>query len=161
RVAAWITEQRARELFAASGLDFQAMKQAALSRDFHPVPLGAHVNFRIDNTWREVDSRNVLGRLVGSDPKLKSQYVIYSAHWDHFGWNPSLPGGKPQQIFHGALDNASGVAALLELARAFKALPVPPKRSILFIATTGEERGLLGARYYAHHPFYPLRDTVA
>ena len=160
-VAAWITEQRARELFTACGLDFETMKKAAVSRDFHPVPLGAHVQFHIDNTWHDVDSHNVVGRLVGSDPQLKHQYVIYTAHWDHFGWNPKLPGSKHEQIFHGARDNASGVAALLELARAYKALPEAPKRSILFIATTGEERGLLGARYYAHHPLYPLRDTVA
>jgi Zn-dependent M28 family amino/carboxypeptidase len=160
-VAAWITEQRARELFAACGLDFRAMKKAAVSRDFHPVALGARAHFRIDNTWQDVDSHNVLGRLLGSDPQLKNQYVIYTAHWDHFGWNRALPGGKHEQIFHGARDNGSGVAALLELARVYKALPNPPKRSILFIATTGEERGLLGARYYAHHPFYPLRDTVA
>jgi Zn-dependent M28 family amino/carboxypeptidase len=160
-VAAWITEQRARELFAACGLDFQAMKKAAVSRDFHPVSLGARVHFRVDNTWQDVDSHNVLGRLLGSDPQLKNQYVIYTAHWDHFGWNLNLPGGKHEQIFHGARDNGSGVAALLELARAYKALPDRPKRSILFIATTGEERGLLGARYYAHHPSYPLRATVA
>jgi Zn-dependent M28 family amino/carboxypeptidase len=160
-VAAWATEQRARELFEAAGLDFQAMKRAAVSRDFRPVALGARVHFVLDNSWHDVESHNVLARLVGSDPRLKHQYVIYSAHWDHFGWNPKLPGGKHQQIFHGARDNGSGVAGLLELARAYKALPEPPKRSILFIATTGEERGLLGARYYARHPLYPLRDTVA
>ncbi len=160
-VAAWVTEQRARELFAACGLEFQAMKKAAVSRDFHPVSLGARVHFQVDNTWQDVDSHNVLGRLVGSDAKLRNQYVIYTAHWDHFGWNRKLPGSKHEQIFHGARDNGSGIAALLELARAYKALPDPPKRSILFIATTGEERGLLGARFYAHHPVFPLQDTLA
>lgn len=160
-VAAWITEQRARELFAACGLDFQAMKQAAVSREFRPVALPARVHFRVDNSWQDVESRNVLARLVGSDRQLRDQYVIYTAHWDHFGWNPKLPGSKHEQIFHGARDNGSGVAALLELARAYKALRLAPKRSMLFIATTAEERGLLGARYYAHYPLYPLRDTVA
>jgi len=160
-VAAWITAERAKQLFAASGLDFQALKKAAVSRDFHPVRLPARIDFEIANSWRDIQSHNVVGRVAGSDPRLKSEYLIYSAHWDHFGWDPKLPGDKHAQIFHGARDNGSGVAALLELARAFKALPHPPKRSILFIATTGEERGLLGARYYAHHPFYPLRDTVA
>jgi Zn-dependent M28 family amino/carboxypeptidase len=160
-VAAWITRKKAEELFAACGLDFEAMKKAAVLRDFHPVPLDARVHFTLDNRWEDIESHNVLGRVVGSDPKLKSQFVIYSAHWDHFGWNRSLPGDKHAQIFHGARDNASGVAALLELARAYRALPRAPKRSILFIATTAEERGLLGARYYARHPLYPLRDTVA
>ncbi|HTW36971.1 MAG TPA: M28 family peptidase [Steroidobacteraceae bacterium] len=160
-VAGWITHERAQELFAACGLDFEQMKKAAVSREFRPVPLKARMHFTIDNTWEDIESHNVVGRVEGSDPKLRSQYVIYTAHWDHFGWDPKLPGGKHEQIYHGARDNASGVAALLELARAYEALPRSPKRSILFIATTGEERGLLGARYYARHPLYPLRDTAA
>jgi Zn-dependent M28 family amino/carboxypeptidase len=159
-VAAWITAERAQELFAACGLDFQALKLRAVSRDFRPVALGARVHFSVDNSWKDIESHNVLGRVEGSDPQLKHQYVIYTAHWDHFGWDPKLPGSKHEQIFHGARDNGSGVAALLELARAYEALPRPPRRSILFIATTGEERGLLGARYYARHPLYRLRDTV-
>ncbi len=160
-VAAWITLRRAQELFAACGLDFEAMKKRAVSREFRPVALGARAHFSVANTWRDIESHNVLGRVEGSDPTLKGEYVIYTAHWDHFGWDPKLPGGKHEQIFHGARDNGSGVAALLELARAYRALPRATKRSILFIATTGEERGLLGARYYARHPLYPLRDTVA
>jgi Zn-dependent M28 family amino/carboxypeptidase len=160
-VAAWITAERATQLFAACGLDFQAMKKAAVSSDFHPVQLPAHIDFDVENSWRDIESHNVVGRVEGSDPQLKGQYIIYSAHWDHFGWDPKLPGDKHDQIFHGARDNGSGVSALLELARAYKALPQPPKRSVLFIATTGEERGLLGARYYARHPLYSLRNTVA
>ncbi len=160
-VASWITLEKAKELFADAGLDFEALKKAAVSRDFRPVVMNARAHFTIDNHWRDIESHNVVGRLPGSDPKLKSQYLIYSAHWDHFGWDRRLPGSKHDQIYHGAHDNASGVAALLELARAFKTLPRAPKRSILFIATTGEERGLLGARYYALHPLYPLRDTAA
>jgi Zn-dependent M28 family amino/carboxypeptidase len=160
-VPAWITVDRAKELFAAAGLDFAALKRAALRQDFKPVDLHATVDFAVKNDWREVPSYNVVGRIPGSDPKLKDQYVIYSAHWDHFGWDRSLPGSKHDQVFHGAVDNASGVAALLELAKAYAALPQPPRRSILFIATTAEERGLLGAQYYAAHPLYPLRDTLA
>jgi Zn-dependent M28 family amino/carboxypeptidase len=160
-IASWIHLDRAHELFRAAGQDFDALKKSALSRDFHPVPLKARVSFEIDNSFRDVGSRNVVGLLPGSDPKLKDEYVVYSAHWDHFGWDPKLPGTKHEQVFHGAHDNASGTAGLIELARAFKALPVAPKRSILFVATTAEERGLLGARYYAQHPLYPLAKTVA
>jgi Zn-dependent M28 family amino/carboxypeptidase len=160
-IASWITLEKAKELFADAGLDFEALKKAAVSPSFRPVVLNANVQFSVENRWRDIESHNVVGTLAGTDPKLKDQYVIYSAHWDHFGWNPKLPGSKHDQIFHGAHDNASGVAALLELAHAFKALPQPPRRSVLFIATTGEERGLLGALYYATHPLHPLRDTVA
>ncbi len=160
-VASWITLEKAQELFADAGLDFEAMKKAAVSRSFRPVLMPARIHFSIDDRWRDIESHNVVGTLVGADPQLKNQYVIYSAHWDHFGWNRKLPGSKHDQIFHGALDNGSGVAALLELARAFKALPHPPRRSVLFLATTGEERGLLGALYYATHPLHPLRNTVA
>jgi Zn-dependent M28 family amino/carboxypeptidase len=160
-VASWITLEKAKELFADAGLDFEAMKKAAVSPSFRPVVMNAHVHFSVKNRWRDIESHNVVGTLAGGDPQLRDQYLIYSAHWDHFGWNAKLPGSKHEQIFHGAHDNASGVAALLELARAFKALPQPPRRSVLFVATTGEERGLLGALYYATHPLHPLRDTVA
>lgn len=160
-VAGWMTLDRAKELFAKNGLDFDTLKQQALGRDFRPVALRARVSFDIDNSWRELESHNVVARLPGSDPARAAETVIYSAHWDHFGWKPELPGTKTQQIFHGALDNASGTAALLSLAEAFKALPQAPARSVLFVATTGEERGLLGARWYAQHPLYPLRTTVA
>jgi Zn-dependent M28 family amino/carboxypeptidase len=160
-IASWIHLDRALELFKAAGQDFDALKKAALSRDFHPVPLKATVSYEIDNSLRDINSRNVVGLLPGSDPKLKDEYLVYSAHWDHFGWDPKLHGTKHEQVFHGAHDNASGTAGLIELARAFKALPVAPSRSILFVATTAEERGLLGARYYAQHPLYPLAKTLA
>src|SRR5205807_4003272 len=106
-------------------------------------------------TLREVASRNGVAKIDGTDPKLRDEYVIYSAHWDHLGRDPKREG---DQIYHGAADNASGCAALLELARAFAA--VKPKRTVLFLATTAEEKGLLGARYYVTHPLYPLRKTV-
>lgn len=159
-VPAWIQLDRAKELMAAAGYDFDKLKLAARSKDFRPVSLGGSASIHIDSTRRELNTHNVVAMVEGSDPVLKHEYVIYTAHWDHFGIDEKLPGTRSKQIFHGALDNASGVAALLELAKAYKALPVPPKRSILFIATTLEERGLLGARYYGLHPLYPLEKTL-
>jgi Zn-dependent M28 family amino/carboxypeptidase len=161
KVAAWMTLGQAKALFTAAGLNFATLKQAALSRDFKPVELGASVSFTIDHRWRDITSHNVIAKLPGSDPLLKHQYVLYTAHWDHFGWDPALPGDKHRQVYHGARDNASGTASLLVLARAFKALPHAPKRTILFMATTGEESGLLGAGYYGRNPLYPLRATLA
>jgi Zn-dependent M28 family amino/carboxypeptidase len=159
-VPAWIQLDRAKELMAAGGHDFDKLKLAARSKDFRPVSLGGSASIHIASTARDLNTHNVVGMVEGSDPVLKHEYVIYSAHWDHFGIDEKLPGPKAKQVFHGALDNASGTAALVELAKAYKALPVPPKRSILFIATTLEERGLLGARYYAAHPLYPLEKTL-
>lgn len=157
-VEGWLTEEKTRELFDAAGRDFDALKQAAATRDFRPVVLGARASFRIDNTVREFQSRNVVARLPGNDPVIRDQWVVYTAHWDHLGRDTTRQG---DQIFNGAMDNASGTAGLLELARAFKALPEPPARSILFLAVTAEEKGLLGARYYAANPLYPLRNTLA
>ena len=157
-VESWITTDRAKELFTASGQDFDALKKAAVMKDFKPVTLNAKANFDVKNTLREIDSNNVVAKLEGSDPNLKNEYVIYSAHWDHLGRDPKLAG---DQIFNGALDNASGTAALLEIAEAFTKLATPPKRSILFLAVTAEEKGLLGAKYYATNPLYPLNKTAA
>lgn len=157
-VEGWITKERAQKLVAAGGYDFEALKRAAVSRDFKPVSLGSRASFSVRHTLREVSSHNVIGKLEGSDRALKDQYVIFNAHWDHLGRNPQLNG---DQIYNGALDNASGVAGVLELAAAFKRLSPPPKRSILFMSVTAEEKGLLGAKYYAEHPLHPLNRTVA
>ena len=157
-VESWITTDRAKELFTAGGQDFDALKKAAVSKDFKPVALNAKANIEIKNTLREINSNNVAGKVEGSDPNLKNEYVIYSAHWDHLGRDPKLQG---DQIFNGALDNASGVASLLEIAKAFTKLATPPKRSILFLAVTAEEKGLLGSKYYATNPLYPLNKTLA
>lgn len=157
-VQSWITADKAHELFAAAGYDFDALKKAALSRDFKPVPLKAKASFTIKNRIREVQSRNVIAKLEGSDPALKDQYVIYTAHWDHFGRDPSLSG---DQIFNGAADNASGTAGLLAIASAYTKLATPPKRSVLFLSVTAEEQGLLGSQRYATHPLYPLAKTLA
>ncbi len=156
----WLTLDAARKVFAADGKDYDALKAAAARRDFKPVTFGAKASFAVDNVLRNVASRNVVGLLPGSDPKLRDEYVIYSAHWDHLGRNPKLAG---DQIYNGAADNAAGVAVLLELAQAYVALPASerPKRSILFLSVTAEEKGLLGSRYYAMDPLYPLTKTLA
>ena len=157
-VESWMDIDRAKELFTSAGQDFDALKKTAVSKDFKPVALNAKATFNVKTTLREVQSQNVVAKLEGSDPKLKDEYVVYSAHWDHLGRNDKLQG---DQIYNGALDNASGVAQLLELAEAFTKLPTPPKRSILFLAVTAEEKGLLGAKFYATHPLYPLNRTLA
>jgi Zn-dependent M28 family amino/carboxypeptidase len=160
-VPGWIHLDRAKDMLAAAGHDFDALKQAALRKDFKPVALNGTASFQVENQARSVQSHNVVAKIEGSDPKLKHEYIVYTAHWDHFGIDEKLPGPRSRQIYHGALDNASGTSALLELAKAYKALPKAPKRSILFVATTAEERGLLGAKYYAKHPLYPLDKTLA
>jgi Zn-dependent M28 family amino/carboxypeptidase len=157
-IEGWLTLDMAKRLFQAMGQDFDTLKQQAIRKDFRPVSLRAKASFTVKNTIREVKSKNVIGKLEGSDPKLKDEYVIYTAHWDHLGRDETL---KDDQIFNGAIDNASGVASILEIARAFTALPTPPKRSILFLAVTAEEKGLLGAKYYATNPLYPLEKTLA
>lgn len=157
-VESWITVDRAKQFFTAAGQDFEALKKAALSKDFKPVPLNAKANFTIKTALREVASTNVIAKLEGSNEKLKDEYLIYTAHWDHMGRDSKLQG---DQIFNGAHDNASGTAGLLELAEAFAKLNPAPKRSILFLAVTAEEKGLLGARYYAENPLYPRERTLA
>jgi Zn-dependent M28 family amino/carboxypeptidase len=157
-IRSWITLDTARKLFAAAGKNYDELKKAALSKDFKPVSLGAKASFALQNKITHFKSHNVVGKIEGSDPQKKDEYVIYSAHWDHLGRDPKLKG---DQIYNGALDNASGVASILEIAQAFTKLPQPPPRSILFMATTAEEAGLLGAKYYAEHPLYPLDHTLA
>jgi Zn-dependent M28 family amino/carboxypeptidase len=157
----WLTLDAARRLFSTAGADYAALKAAAARRDFKPVPLNARLSCTIDQTTRQVNSRNVVGKLDGSDPQRRNEYVVYSAHWDHLGVNPKVPG--PDKIYNGASDNATGCAIVLELAQAFAALPPAerPKRSQLFLFVTAEEKGLLGSRYYAEHPLYPLTKTLA
>ena len=154
----WITLDVAKKLFADSGQDFSALKETAVTKDFRPVVLEAKANIDIKQQVRSFKSHNVIGKLEGGDAKLNGEYVIYTAHWDHLGRHPELQG---DQIFNGAIDNASGVASLIELAGAFSKLNPPPKRSVLFMATTAEEAGLLGAKFYAEHPLYPLAKTLA
>ncbi len=157
-IEGWIGLEAARGLLAMAGQDFDALKARAVRRDFRPVPLGLRASMTIHNRLRTVDSRNVVARLEGSDPVLKDEYVIYTAHWDHFGIGQPIDGDS---IYNGALDNASGTAGLVELARAFARLKPPPSRSILFLAVTAEEQGLLGSQYYSVDPLYPLARTLA
>jgi Zn-dependent M28 family amino/carboxypeptidase len=156
-VESWITSDFATKLFRAAGLDLDKEIAAAARRDFKPAPLGLHAKLTIHNTLHTLDSHNVIAKLTGSDPDLKNSYVIYTAHWDHFGIGPEVNGDK---IYHGAVDNASGSATLLEMARAYKALAKPPRRTILFLSVTAEEQGLLGSQYYVEHPLYPLARTT-
>ena len=156
KVEGWITLDNAKKMLAAAGADFDQLKASAVRRDFKPVALNLTASFNVQSEIRRVASRNVVAKVEGSDPKLKDEYVIYTAHWDHLGRDPKLVG---DQIYNGAVDNASGTAAMLEIARAFS--QSRPKRSVLFLAVTGEEKGLLGSKYYAEHPLYPLDHTLA
>src|SRR5689334_9360463 len=157
-VRSWITLDVAKKLLADCGKDFDSLKKAATRKDFRPVALDAKANFDIKQQVRTFKSHNVIAKLEGSDPKWKDEYVIFSAHWDHLGKHPELSG---DQIFNGAVDNASGVAAVISLGPAFTKVNPSPKRSLLFMSTTAKEPGLLGAKYYALHPLSPLKKTLA
>jgi len=157
-IEGWITLDAARKILALGGQDFDALKKRARTREFKPVDLGLKASIAVKNTLRTIDSQNVVAKLEGSDPQLKDEYVVYSAHWDHLGIGAPVNGDK---IYNGALDNASGVATVLEIAREFTQIQPQPKRSILFLMVTAEEQGLLGSEYYATTPLYPLNKTVA
>jgi len=158
--AGWITEQVAQELFASTGHDLASLTKAAASRDFKPVPLGIRLKGRVGSTLRSFETANVLAKLEGSDAKLKDEAVLYSAHHDHLGIGVADPSDPTDTIYNGALDNASGVATLLELARAWSKVSPAPKRSILFAAVAAEEQGLLGSHYLAEHPPVPAKNIA-
>jgi Zn-dependent M28 family amino/carboxypeptidase len=153
-IEGWVRLDAAKAVLKLAGQDFDTLKKRAATRDFKPVPLGVTASMTIKNTLRTIDSRNVIARLEGSDPKLKDEFVVYTAHWDHFG-------KTAEGIFHGAEDDGLGCAALIEVARALTKASPPPRRSILFLAVTSEEQGLLGSQYYAVAPIYPLAKTLA
>jgi len=155
-VEGWIRLEKAKELLSDAGLNFDSLKAAAAKKDFKPVAVNGKASFDVKIDARKVQSKNVVGLLPGTDKK--DEYVIYTAHWDHLGKDTTLKG---DQIYNGAMDNASGSSALIEIAKAYKALKTPPRRSILFLSVTAEEKGLVGAKYYATHPLYPLTKTVA
>lgn len=157
-IEGWITLDTARTILKMAGQDFDALKKQALTREFRPVPLGLQASLGVRNTLRTLDSRNVVAKLEGSDPALRDQYVVYTAHWDHLGVGAPVNGDR---IYNGALDNASGVSQLLGIAGAFAAAEPKPKRSILFLMVTAEEQGLLGSQYYSVAPIYPLAKTAA
>jgi Zn-dependent M28 family amino/carboxypeptidase len=157
-IEGWITTDAAKKILAMGGQDFESLKKQARTREFKPVPLGLKASMAVKNTLRTIDSQNVVARLEGSDAALKSEYVVYSAHWDHLGIGAPVNGDN---IYNGALDNASGVATVLEIARAFTQAQPQPKRSILFLMVTAEEQGLLGSQFYSISPLYPLNKTLA
>jgi Zn-dependent M28 family amino/carboxypeptidase len=157
-VQGWMRDTFVRQLLESTGYSFDELKQQALSRDFRPIELPAQASFTVRNTLRNVDSKNVVAKLEGSDPQLADEYVVDTAHWDHLGRDTTRDG---DQIFNGALDNATGTAGIVELAEAFAQLDPAPSRSILFLAVTAEEKGLLGAKHYAQNPLYPLERTAA
>jgi Zn-dependent M28 family amino/carboxypeptidase len=152
----WLHLESARQIFESAGLNYDEVKVTAAKRGFRAVALGLKASLTLRNSVKNVMSSNVVALLPGS--KRPDEYIIYMSHWDHFGRNPALEG---DQIFNGALDNATGTAALIELAEAFQKLKRPPLRSIVFLAVTGEEQGLIGSEYYATHPIFSTAKTAA
>ena len=149
---AWMIEDAVRELVAMAGKDLDALREAAYNRDFSPVPLGVTTSITMDVEIDKVQSANVLGLIRGSDPELADEVVIYSAHHDHLGIGPANEAGDT--IYNGAMDNASGVAQVIAMARAIMALPEPPRRSILICLVGAEEQGLLGSKWFASNPTF-------
>ena len=152
QVASWIQLDVAKRLVSASKMDLDKMMQDAQSRDFHPVSLGARLKAHMVSKVRNFESNNVVAMLPGSDRKVADEAVIYTAHYDHLGIRPDMPGDN---IYNGAQDNATGCAILMELARAYSGAAQKPRRSILFAAVTAEEQGLLGSEYLGKHPPIP------
>lgn len=161
QMRSWMTEETAKKIFALAGKDLNRSREDAKSRDFLPVNLGLKAKINIKSELKRVDAPNVVGIWQGSDATLKNEYVVYTAHWDHLGIG--APNAKGDTIYNGALDNSSGCAQVLALAKAITKLPKTeqPKRSQVFVFTTAEEQGLLGAEWYAAHPVFPLNKTAA
>ena len=157
-VPGWIEGGQAEELLRAAGYELHTLREQAARSDFRPVTLPVKARFHVQNHWRELQSANLIGRIPGSDPALRDEAVVYTAHWDHFGHDEHRTGDP---IYHGAIDNASGVSGLIQIARAFRLADPPPRRSVVFIATTAEEHNQLGARWYVRHPAVPMARTVA
>jgi Peptidase family M28/PA domain len=153
-IKGWFTEDASKKIASLGGQDLDRLREAARNRDFRPVPLGVESSMRIENAVQTKDSANVIGKLPGGDPKLSGEAVVYTAHHDHLGMKGDAKPGE-DAIYNGALDNASGVAAMLAIARAFGELPKEPRRTIFFASVTAEEQGLLGSEYLAKHPPIP------
>ncbi|WP_430455094.1 M28 family metallopeptidase [Rheinheimera sp.] len=154
-VEGWLTTDSAEQLFAASGQSIQSLRKKALAKDFQAIALSGTASISIKNQLREIDSSNVIGYIPGKTKP--DEAVLYMAHWDHFGLDFSR---KDDKIFNGAQDNAGGIAGLIALAEHYQKQP-QPERSVVFIAVTAEERGMLGSRWYAANPLFPLNKTVA
>ena len=157
KVASWIQLDVAKQLAANSGMDLDKMMSDAQSRDFHPATLPVKLKARMVSKIRPFESNNVLGRLPGLDNKLKDEAVLYTAHYDHLGIRPEMPGDN---IYNGANDNATGCGILLELAHVFSLAAQRPRRSILFASVTAEEQGLLGSEYLGKHPPVPASKIM-
>jgi Zn-dependent M28 family amino/carboxypeptidase len=155
-VQGWLSEATARTILQRDGLDLDSLAAAAAQDDFRPAGLNQRLSLQLHNEIRRSVSRNVIARIPGRT--RPAEHVVYMGHWDHLGTDSGMEGDS---IYNGALDNASGTAGLVELAEAFKALRHQPERSVVFIALTAEEQGLLGSRFYAANPAWPLRDAVA
>jgi Zn-dependent M28 family amino/carboxypeptidase len=157
----WVTDETAKKIMKSAKLDLDDLRAKAARRGFKPVQTGLKVRMNLDSEIKKLDSPNVVGIVDGRDAKLRNEYVVYTAHWDHLGIGE--PDARGDKIYNGAYDNASGVAAVLGIAEAFAKMPKKdrPKRSMLFLFPTAEEQGLLGAEYYSLHPLVPLRKTVA
>jgi Zn-dependent M28 family amino/carboxypeptidase len=150
QVKAWMTEDAARDLVKLAGNDLDKLTEAARSKDFKPVALGVTTSLNFTNEVKRLTTANVYGVMKGSDPQLSNEYVIYTAHHDHLG--VGAPDANGDKIYNGAVDNASGVAMVLAIGKAFKALPTPPRRSIMLLFVAAEEQGLLGSKYFSLHP---------
>ncbi|GAC1417697.1 MAG: M28 family metallopeptidase [Gemmatimonadaceae bacterium] len=156
-VRGWITDSAATALLAQAGLIMPQLRKQAESRDFRPVSTGIIIDASMQNSVQHMSANNVVGLVRGIDPKVRDEYVVYSAHWDHFGIGPVVNGDS---IYNGAVDNASGVASVLAVAHA-AAEGVKPRRSQLFVFVTAEESGLLGSAYFAEHPTVPASKIIA
>ena len=161
QMRSWMTEETARKIFAQAGKNLDQMREQAKTRSFQPVKLGLTATVDLKSEVKRLDSNNVVGVWEASAAPMKDEYVIYTAHWDHLGIG--VPNKQGDAIYNGALDNASGVAQILAIAEAITKMPKAeqPKRSQIFLFTTAEEQGLLGAEWYAQHPVFPLAKTVA
>lgn len=155
QVEGWLSAESTSKLFKLAGYD-DSLLEKAKKKGFKAIPLGVKTNFEVSNKIKRSKSNNVIARLEGKS--RKDENIIYTAHWDHLGIGEAVNGDS---IYNGAIDNAAGVAALFEIAKAFKAAKKAPERSIVFLAVTSEEDGLLGSDYYVRNPIYPLTKTVA
>jgi len=156
--AGWITKEQGEKIAATLGKTTDELLKMADTRGFKPIPLPLRFSGRMPTKIREIRTRNVVGKIDGSDPQLKNEAVIFSAHWDHLGIGQGVDGDK---IYNGAADNATGCGMILEIARAWSMLPEKPRRSALFLAVTAEEAGLRGSEYYGQHPVIPAGKTAA
>jgi len=159
QAVAWVTEEAARVLVSLAGLDLDTLREAADNKDFEPVALGVTTSVEMDVTITSVETANVLGLIPGSDPVLKDEVVIYTAHHDHLG--VGAPNAEGDVIYNGARDNGSGVAMVLAMAKAITSLPEPPRRSVLIALVAAEEQGLLGSEFYAANPTFRAGKIAA